>query len=44
VTTCEQGREHTEELESCWGFYGEDDCLEEAEGVVKYYMKEKMTA
>jgi hypothetical protein len=44
VTTCDQGHEHKEELESVWGFYGEDNCLEEAETIVKHYMKEKKTA
>ena len=26
-----------EELDSCWGFYGEDGCRQEAESVVDYY-------
>ena len=29
VETCELGCEHEEELESCWGYYGEDNCMEE---------------
>jgi hypothetical protein len=41
VSTCEQGNEHKEEIDSCWGFYGEDYCMEEAEGVVQYYIKEE---
>jgi hypothetical protein len=41
VSTCEQGHEHKEEIDSCWGFYGEDYCMEEAEGVVQYYIKEE---
>jgi hypothetical protein len=24
VTTCNQGHEHEEEIDSCWGFYGDD--------------------
>jgi hypothetical protein len=39
VTTCELGHERIEEKDSCWGFYGEDTCLEEAEDIVKYYIE-----
>lgn len=38
VTKCELGHEHEEELDSCWGYYGEESCLEEAESLVKYYI------
>lgn len=38
VTECNLGCEHEEELDSCWGFYGEESCLEEAESMVKYYI------
>ena len=41
VSKCELGHEHKEELDSCWGYYGEDDCMTEAEGIVQYYNKEK---
>jgi hypothetical protein len=41
VSTCDQGHEHKEELDSCWGFYGEDYCMEEAEGIVQYYIKKE---
>lgn len=41
VTTCDHGHEHEEELDSCWGFYGEDECIEEAKGIVEYYMEKK---
>jgi hypothetical protein len=41
VTTCDQGNEHKEEIDSVWGFYGEDECMKEAEGVVQYYIKEE---
>lgn len=37
IKTCELGHEHREELDSCWGFYGEDECLKEAEGIVEHY-------
>lgn len=29
-----------DELDSCWGFYGEEYCLEEAKSVVDYYVRE----
>ena len=38
VTECELGHEHKEEVDSCWGFYGEDECMTEAEGIVEYYL------
>ena len=41
ITTCDQGHEHKEEIDSCWGFYGEDYCMEEAEGIVQYYIKKE---
>jgi hypothetical protein len=41
VSECNLGCEHKEELDSCWGFYGEDYCMEEAKGIVKYYNKNK---
>ena len=38
VTKCNFGHEHKEEVDSCWGFYGEDECMTEAEGIVDYYL------
>jgi hypothetical protein len=38
VTECDFGHEHKEEVDSCWGFYGEDECMTEAEGIVDYYL------
>jgi hypothetical protein len=38
VTECELGHEHKEELDSCWGFYGEEECMTEGEGIVDYYL------
>lgn len=40
VSTCNQGHEHKKELESCWGFYGEDVCMTEAEGIVENLSKD----
>jgi len=41
ITKCDLGHEHTEELDSCCGFYGEEECLKEAEGIVEYYKQPK---
>ena len=41
VTECELGHSHEEELDSCWGFYGEDECMTEAEGIVAFYQNPK---
>jgi hypothetical protein len=38
VTECDFGHEHKEEVDSCWGFYGEEECMTEAEGIVDYYL------
>ena len=38
VETCDKGCEHEEELDSCWGFYGEEECISEAKSIVEYYM------
>ena len=27
------------EIDSCWGFYGSDYCMEEAKGILHYYLK-----
>lgn len=40
VSTCNFGHEHEEELESCWGIYGDEDCMTEGESVVKYLQGE----
>lgn len=37
--TCDRGHEHREEVDSCWGFYGEDACMEEAESIVNHLIK-----
>ena len=42
VTECELGHEHKEEVDSCWGFYGEDECMTEAEGIVDYHIKNEV--
>ena len=40
ISKCDQGHEHREELDSCWGFYGSEYCMEEAKGIVGYHQKE----
>lgn len=31
--------EEGEEVDSCWGYYGDDECMEEAEGIVNYMIE-----
>lgn len=37
VETCSLGHEHKTELDSCWGYYDEDDCESEAKGIIEHY-------
>jgi hypothetical protein len=39
VSTCNLGHEHMEEIDSCWGYYGEEDCIVEAEHLVNNLIK-----
>jgi hypothetical protein len=39
VTTCDEGHEHEEEINSCWGYYDEEECLKEAENNVPEWFK-----
>jgi hypothetical protein len=41
ISKCDQGHEHQEQLDSCWGYYGEDECMEEAKSIVAYYTNQK---
>ena len=41
VSECDKGCEHKEFVDSCWGFYGEDECMTEAKGVVEYRLENK---
>lgn len=38
VETCNHGHEHETFKDSCWGYYGQEDCMSEAVG---YYTKEE---
>ena len=42
VETCNQGHEHEEELDSCWGYYGEDECMNEGVSIMEHYLKEEV--
>jgi hypothetical protein len=44
VTTCDQGHEHKRVLDSVLGFYGQDECMEEAERIVQCYMEKEMVS
>ena len=37
VELCDKGHEHKTEIDSCWGYYGEESCEEEAQSLVKHY-------
>ena len=39
VITCDKGFEHEQEIDSCCGFYGEDECMKEGIGVAEHYVK-----
>ena len=39
VETCDLGHEHMNEVDSCWGFYGQDACMEEADSIVNSLIK-----
>jgi hypothetical protein len=41
ISTCDQGHEHKKMVESCYGYYGEAECMEEAESVYNYIIENK---
>jgi hypothetical protein len=41
VTTCSEGHEHETEIDSCWGYYGQEGCMEEGVGIVEYYISKE---
>lgn len=41
VDTCDKGHTHEEELDSCWGYYGEDECMNEGVSVMEYYISQE---
>jgi len=44
VETCDKGHEHKTEIDSCWGYYDEGDCKDEAQGMVEHYQSKLQTA
>ena len=40
IETCDKGHEHKNEVESCWGFYGHDECESEGKSVIQHLEKE----
>jgi hypothetical protein len=39
VETCDKGHEHEDELDACWGYYGEDSAMEEAKAIIEGYKR-----
>ena len=42
VTTCDLGHKHETMIDQCWGFYGEEECRIEGEGVIQYYTEKEL--
>jgi len=40
VESCDLGHEHATEMDSCWGFYGEETAKEAGEALLKAYQEE----
>jgi len=40
VSICDKGHEHKELVESCYGFYGHDECESEGQSVIQHLEKE----
>ena len=40
VETCDKGHEHKTLVESCWGFYDEDECESEGRSMIEHLEKE----
>ena len=40
IETCDKGHEHKNEVESCWGMYGHDECESEGQSVIQHLQKE----
>ena len=40
ITTCSLGHEHKELVESCYGFYGHDECEKEGQSMLEHMEKE----
>jgi hypothetical protein len=40
ITTCDKGHKHKELVESCYGYYGHDECESEGQSLLEHYEKE----
>jgi hypothetical protein len=38
IDVCDKGCEHKEQVDSCWGYYGEENAQEEGERTLEYYL------
>jgi hypothetical protein len=36
IKICDEGHEHKENIESCWGFFGHEECENEGNSIIKY--------
>ncbi len=41
IEVCDKGCEHDEEVDSCWGYYGEESVEAEGKRILEYYIKEE---
>jgi hypothetical protein len=41
VDTCDKGCEHEEHVDSCWGYYGQEECMNEAKGILEYHIEKQ---
>lgn len=41
VTECSLGHQHKEELDSCWGHYGEDECMKEGVSIMENHISQE---
>ena len=40
--TCSHGHTHEEELDSCWGYYGEQECMNEGVSIMEYHISQEV--
>jgi hypothetical protein len=41
VEVCDKGCEHEEFVDSCWGYYGYEECISEAKSICEHYIERK---
>ena len=42
IKICSLGHKHEEEVESCFGYYDEDDCMTDGVGMVDFHLKREL--